>query len=162
MRTIAILGGGPSALFMFKRLLESGEEYLSITIFEKGNAIGCGMPYSPEGAADEHITKLSGNEIPELVTDVAEWIKTVPKDTLDKYHIDPAQFNDYKVLPRLLFGQYLCDQFNLLLKTSKEKGFTVQINYRTTVTDVTDDPEKEQVQVETDKGAHHFSRVIIC
>lgn len=162
MKTIAILGGGPSALFMFKRLLESTEQHITITIFEKRNVLGCGMPYSHEGAADEHITNVSGNEIPDLVSDVAEWIKGVPKDTLDKYHVDPQRFNDYKVLPRLLFGQYLSDQFSLLLKAAKEKGLTVNVNYNTTVTDVTDQPDIEHVKVITDKGQELFDRVIIC
>ena len=113
---IAILGGGPSALFMFKRLVESKQTDISITIFERKKRLGEGMPYSAEGANDEHITNVSSNEIPLLVTTLADWIQTVSKDTLDKFHIDPKKFNEYKVLPRLLFGQYLTAQFGMLQK----------------------------------------------
>lgn len=162
MKRIAILGGGPSALFIFKRLLESGRDDFSVTIFEKGKNLGCGMPYSQFGAADEHITNVSGNEIPELVTDVADWVRSVPQDTLDKYRIDPSRFNDYKVLPRLLFGQYLCDQFALLLKSARERGLEVEVIYNTVVSDLQDQPDIGQVKVFTEDKEHLFERVIVC
>lgn len=115
-RRIAIVGGGPSGLFLFKRLLESGEKDFEIEIFERKNILGAGMPYSAEGANDEHITNVSGNETPELVSSVVDWLQTVPVATLERFSIDINSFTDYKVLPRLLFGQYLTAQFDLLLK----------------------------------------------
>lgn len=162
-KRIAILGGGPSALFMFKRLVDSGRTDISITIFERKKKLGAGMPYSVEGANDEHITNVSGNEIPTLVTSLHDWIKTVPKDTLDKYHMDATRFNEYKVLPRLLFGQYLSAQFDLLQKLARESGVTYEVHYNSEVTDVSDQPEKKDVLVEVD-GAKKFifDQVIIC
>jgi uncharacterized NAD(P)/FAD-binding protein YdhS len=126
---IAILGGGPSGLFMFKRIIESGSTDIKVDIFEKSNKLGSGMPYSEEGACNEHITNVSGNEIPDIVTPIADWIRTIPEDTLIKYKIDVEQFNDYKVLPRLLFGQYLTTQFKLLQQQAKDLGFNVTVHY---------------------------------
>lgn len=162
MTHIAILGGGPSALFMFKRLLESGRKDIAVTIFEKGNALGCGMPYSHDGSADEHITNVSGNEIPEIVNDVADWVRSVPKDTLDKYHIDAERFNDYKVLPRLLFGQFLCDQFTSLLKSAKTEGVNTEVLYNTTIDDILDQPDTQQVKVIAAEKEYLFDRIVIC
>jgi len=159
---IAILGGGPSGLFMFKRLVESCATHAVITIFEKEGCLGCGMPYSHNGAADEHITNVSGNEIPELVTPVADWIRTVSGDTLNKYHIDPSRFNEYKVLPRLLFGQYLNAQFKLLQKMAREKEIQTEILYNSPVEDVVDQPRDGKVQVISCGKAHTFDRVVIC
>ncbi|RYE20042.1 MAG: hypothetical protein EOP51_18690, partial [Sphingobacteriales bacterium] len=160
---IAILGGGPSGLFMFKRLVESNQTDLEITIFERKNKLGAGMPYSAEGANDEHITNVSGNEIPLIVTSLADWIGSVPKDTLDKFHIDPERFNEYKVLPRLLFGQYLTAQFDLLQKQAKKAGITYQVYYKSTVTDIIDYPTNEAVVVEINgKDKFEFDQVIIC
>lgn len=160
---IAVVGGGPSGLFMFKRLLASGRQDISITLYERKNKLGPGMPYSAEGANDEHITNVSGNEIPELVTSLQEWVKTISKDTLDKYHIDADRFNDYKVLPRLLFGQYLSAQFGLLQKQAREAGVDYAIHYNATVTDIIDRPEHGVVLAEVDSGEKfEFDRVIIC
>ena len=39
-RKIAIVGGGPSALFMYKRLIESGFNHFEVEIFEKNNNLG--------------------------------------------------------------------------------------------------------------------------
>jgi uncharacterized NAD(P)/FAD-binding protein YdhS len=162
-RRIAILGGGPSGLFMFKRLVSAGNTDISITIFERKNKLGAGMPYSAEGANDEHITNVSGNEIPVLVTSLDDWIKTISKDTLDKYHMAASRFNEYKVLPRLLFGQYLSAQFDLLQKQARETGIAYTVLYDTNVTDIIDQPERGLVIVETSDGEQtEFERVIIC
>jgi cation diffusion facilitator CzcD-associated flavoprotein CzcO len=160
---IAILGGGPSGLFMYKRLVDTGSKDLVIDIFERKNQLGTGMPYSVEGANDEHITNVSGNEIPELVTSVAEWIKTVAPDTLHHYHIDLENFNDYKVLPRLLFGQYLSAQFTLLQKQAKAAGMITNIHFGSEVTDIIDYPAQEMVQVEVaGEQLYEFDCVIVC
>ena len=162
-KRIAILGGGPSGLFMFKRLVESGNTAIAVTIFERKNKLGSGMPYSAEGANDEHITNVSGNEIPPLVTSLNQWVKSVPKDTLDKYHMDADHFNDFKVLPRLLFGQYLTAQFDLLQKKAREIGLEYQVHYNSPVTDIVDQPEKETVLVEVDgQEKFEFDHVVIC
>jgi hypothetical protein len=160
---IAILGGGPSALFIYKRLVESGKHNIEIDIFEKGGRLGAGMPYSTDGANDEHITNVSGNEIPDIITPVAEWICTVSKDTLNKFRIDPKQFNEYKTLPRLLFGQYLGDQFKLLQQKAKEAGIVTNVHFNCTVTDVADNAANEKVTVTLNgELSVEFDRVIIC
>ena len=160
---IAILGGGPSGLFMYKRFVESERTDLVIDIFEKKRQLGIGMPYSVEGASDEHITNVSGNEIPELVTSIEEWIQTVPKEMLDRFAIDPRNFNDYKVLPRLLFGQYLSAQFDLLLQIAREKGILTNIHFESLVTDIIDDPKTEKVAVEIGgKTVLTYDHVVVC
>lgn len=162
-KRIAILGGGPSGLFMFKRLVESGRTDLTIDIFERKKQLGVGMPYSTEGASDEHITNVSGNEIPDLVTPIADWIHTVPEKTLTRYRIDPSRFNDYKVLPRLLFGQYLAAQFDLLLAKAKEIGLKTMVHFDSPVTDIIDYPTQGLIVVEVAGRANfEFDHIILC
>lgn len=162
-KNIAILGGGPSGLFMYKRFVDSKRTDLTIDIFEKKKRLGIGMPYSKEGANEEHITNVSGNEIPELVTSLAEWIHSVPIDTLRKYHIDPEKFNDYRVLPRLLFGQYLSAQFELLQQQAKEAGITTNVYLDSEVIDIIDNQQLESVFVEVaGKGRFEYDHLILC
>jgi 2-polyprenyl-6-methoxyphenol hydroxylase-like FAD-dependent oxidoreductase len=160
---IAILGGGPSALFLFKRFVDAAKTDVAITIFERGKQLGAGMPYSADGANDEHITNVSGNEIPPLVTSVTDWIKTVQRDTLNKFHIDPEKFNEYKVLPRLLFGQYLTAQFALLQQQAKDAGLDYQIHFDCPVTDIIDYSDQNVTVIEiAGKTTFEFDHVAIC
>lgn len=162
-KNIAIIGGGPSALFMLKRFVQAKPRNISIDIFEKSERLGAGMPYSKQGALDEHITNVSGNEIPELISSVTEWLKTISPDVLRRFKIDIAQFSAYHVLPRLLFGQYLEDQFNLLVKKAAELGLEVTVFYKSTVTNIKDCPENENTTVFVNgKFAGIYEHIVIC
>ena len=162
-KRIAIIGGGPSGLFMFKRLIEKNDPTVQISIFEKGNVLGAGMPYSNCGAADEHITNVSGNEIPDLKSSVEEWVQAAPSSLKERYGIFPETYNDYKVFPRLFFGNYLSYQFDALIKKAKEKKIDVALFLNTAVTDISDRPQEKNILLTTaDRAEYIFDRVIIC
>lgn len=162
-KKIAIIGGGPSGLFVYKRIVENAPENITVEIFETGTSLGSGMPYSEQGASREHITNVSGNEIPEIMLSLKEWIKILPKEKLDFFQIDINTFSDYRVLPRLLFGEYLTDQFELLRAQAKTMGIVTKIHYATRVTDVMDLPEKNKTRICVgDHGSFEFDFVIIC
>ncbi len=159
---VAIIGGGPSGLFMLKKLIDRGKQF-SVHIFEKGKQLGAGMPYSPQGANEEHVTNVSGNEIPKLQQSITEWISKVHPDTIARFGIDLEYFHEYKVLPRLLFGQYLSDQFHLLQKRAIEVGIALEVSYNAEVVDILDWSEVEQVELELADGTKfRFESVVIC
>lgn len=159
---VGIVGGGPSALFMYKRLIESKED-LTISIFEKSDVLGKGMPYGAAGACKEHITNVSDNEIPKLVTSVQEWSKNLSQNILANLGINKAKFNAYKVLPRLLFGEYLADQFKLLKAIADDLGIETHIFLNTTIVDVIDQPKAKKTAIVTSIGEkNEYDRVIIC
>jgi uncharacterized NAD(P)/FAD-binding protein YdhS len=161
-KRIAILGGGPSGLFIYKRLVESGVKNFEVDIFERKSQLGSGMPYSPEGANDEHITNVSDNEVPEIVTSMADWIKTAPQELLERFNMDPDKFNEYKVIPRLLFGYYLSAQFEMLRTLGQEAGITTRTHFQTTVTDISYDLKNAAVYVQTmDADLKEFDFAII-
>src|SRR6476469_3710647 len=93
-KKIAIVGGGPAALYLLKEFTAKESRHYTIDIFEAGARLGCGMPYSKAGANPEHITNISGNEIPELITSLAIWINQLPASTLEKYGINKNEFDD--------------------------------------------------------------------
>jgi hypothetical protein len=162
-KQIGIIGGGPAGLFMYKRLVESGEANLHITIFERNNQLGAGMPYSTEGSGIEHVTNVSDNEVPTLVTSVENWLQTVPPHVYEPFGIHPQNFNEYKVLPRLLFGQYLSAQFELLHQLATKMDVTTKLFINTTIIDIDDDPSKEKVCVTTQHGKKiEFDNVVVC
>lgn len=159
---IALLGGGPSCLFVLKRLIDSNLP-LSITIIEKENEIGAGMPYSDLGANVEHITNVSDNEIPLLKTSIKDWILTIDEKILKQFIVNPDEFTQFHVVPRLLFGNYLRAQFKLLEVDARKAGIDLQKLTNQKVTDITDHPESEEVVVTTnDSEVYRFDKVVIC
>ncbi len=163
VKRIGIIGGGPAGLFAYKRLVESGNTALHITVFEQKDQVGVGMPYSKEGANPEHVTNVSDNEVPTLVTDMETWLQSAPPELYAPYGIQPATFNEYKVVPRLLFGQYLSAQFALLKEAADSSGISTTFRTQTAVTDIVDSAEQGSVEVATEGGARvTFDAVIIC
>lgn len=158
---VGIIGGGPSGLFMLKHLLETGRKDLAIHIFEKNEQLGAGMPYSLEGASSEHITNVSDNEIPVLSQSIADWIENHTSEAW-RYHIKPKDFSEYKVLPRLLFGKYLSDQFEELLKDAEKQGIIITIHTNTMVNDMKYDSELREVEVFTADKRYIFDIAVVC
>lgn len=159
---IALIGGGPSSLFVLKRLIELKKE-IEIEIFERKKTIGAGMPYSEEGANPEHITNVSDNEIPEIVTSIRDWIDTLSDSTLEKFSIDRENFTQFHVLPRLFFGQYLSGQFQLLVDAAAESNITLRVHTHVTIDDIVDLPDMGLVKVVDQDGISiGFNAVVIC
>lgn len=163
-RKIALVGGGPAALFMFKKIIEKIQnEEIEIIIYEKTDQLGAGMPYSAMGALQEHITNVSANEIPVLPQTIREWLQHAEAAILKPFGITSETLNDYKVLPRLLFGVYLQQQFELLIKKSKQKEIKTTVWYNTTVNDIKYHSDTQMSAIFDDKEKNIIvDDVIIC
>ncbi|WP_263603338.1 FAD/NAD(P)-binding protein [Chryseobacterium sp. PET-29] len=133
--SIGIVGGGPAALFVVKHLISEDIYPQTLYIFEKNTRIGAGMPYSQEGAAKEHVANVSANELPELPETFSSFIQRKPYPHHPDFS-DYRNINEYKVIPRLILGDYLEEQFKILLNTARKKGVTVKVFTETTVIDI--------------------------
>lgn len=49
-KTIALIGGGPAALFLLKHLVTKKIQPKKVLIFEKNEHLGMGMPYGVYGS----------------------------------------------------------------------------------------------------------------
>lgn len=160
---IGIIGGGPSSLYFLKKLFDANACDISIDIFETTAELGNGMPYSARGANPEHVTNVSGNEISRLHAPIHEWIKTPEgRKAGAAYDITAENFNDYKVLPRLFFGEYLKAQYEEILTELRKKNIDCTIHFEQGVSDIVDEKSKT-VTVKTRDGKDFiFDKVIIC
>lgn len=159
---VAIIGAGPSCLYLLKNLLTL-ETALHIEIFEKTGIAGAGMPYSPQGATPEHITNVSGNEIPPLVMTLSHWLDEMAGQLPEQYAVDRDNFTEHHVVPRLLFGKYLASQFKLLRDKAVAQGRSIQMHLNTEVTDLTDCHEEQKVQLTLQSGeTREFDYVVVC
>lgn len=162
-KRIAILGGGPSGLFMYKSLIDGGQSNLEIALFEAKAQLGAGMPYSADGANVEHLTNVSDHEIPELVTSIEEWVGSLSGETLRTFGIDPDHFNERKVVPRLLFGRYLSAQFELLKKQADRSGIVTKVYLNSPVSDITDHADEGIIKVTVaGNETYTFDAAVIC
>lgn len=160
---VAIVGGGPSGLFMYKRLIEKDIPGLQISIFESRSQVGAGMPYSYDGACVEHMTNVSDHEIPKIGTPIHDYIQLLSFNMLKTFGIDPKNFNKHKVVPRLLFGQYLSDQFTKLKQYADLKGIKTQVHLASQVTDIRDIKEQKKVKIMVGSTVSYLmDQVIIC
>ena len=93
-KRIALVGGGPTSLYGLQRLLQSGRRDIKVTIFERSERLGAGMPYSKRGAEPEHVTNISWQELPEWGDELASW--------LQKKDRQGVGYGPQEVMPRLL------------------------------------------------------------
>lgn len=161
--SIALIGGGPAALFVVKHLIAEKVYPKELYIFEKSEQLGSGMPYSRYGANFEHVANVSANELPELPQSFTDF---AAKKDLNNYpdfaSSNSETINEYKVIPRLLLGNYLEEQFHALLKTAGKLNIKIKIFKQTKVTDI-DRQDDEFFRIITDSGeAYKVSKVIIC
>jgi hypothetical protein len=160
---IALIGGGPSALSIIKKLLCCEFGHFSVDVFERNASLGKGMPYSHEGATDEHITNISSDEVAPFDESLAQWLHKQSQLYLAEYGIDKASFHAKQVVPRLLFGDYLNAQFEVLLKQAKKQKISINVHTSSEVLDVKPSWDEKTSDVYSTSGCSTgFDKVIIC
>lgn len=121
------------------------------------------MPYSPAGALKEHITNVSADELPEMTKMLDAWILDLPSETLAEFNIKRENFHEKKVVPRLLFGRYLTEQFSALREQAQKIGIKLNLHMNVKVIDVIDAPDKHEVSLKLEDGLlMPFDHVILC
>jgi len=163
VKKLGIVGGGPAALMICKRLIESGQPRVDVEIFEASATLGNGMPYSHRGANIEHVTNVSSDELPDLITPLVDWVKSQPGDTLSQFGLERDQVHEKEVIPRLLFGQYLTAQFEAILRQAAKQNLNFKTHCQEMVSDLNFSEDGRCVRVTTDSGAIvEFDSVVIC
>lgn len=132
---IALIGGGPAALFMLKHLVEQEVPVESITIFEKNDRLGVGMPYGKFGAEKEHVANVSANELPKLLDDFETYIQKYPTTEFNGY-VENGKVNPYEVIPRRLLGDFLEYSFSKFIDKATASGITIDVHLETAVEDL--------------------------
>lgn len=162
LRSIALIGGGPAALFVLKEIVNQNLAVESIYIFEKNERLGVGMPYGKYGSSSEHLANVSANEIPELLYDVSTYLARYPSDDFPDYYLN-GSFNPYQVLPRLLLGNYLENQFHEYIKLALKLKIKVNVITETAVIDLIYDSKNDYYTVVIAGDQEYVAEtVVIC
>lgn len=159
--TIALVGGGPAALFMLKHILEQDVRAGHILIFEKHERLGVGMPYGKYGAEREHVANVSANELPELPEDFVTYMQKFPTEDFGSF-CENGAINPYEVIPRRLLGNFLEYSFKKYIKRAKAQQINVEIFTETEVVDIVHDKLKEHFMVSTASERYSCDIVVLC
>lgn len=158
--TIAIIGGGATALYLLKAFVRRNDPTLELFIFEGGKTFGSGMPYSPEWNNVEHELNIASKELPELDTEPHDWLKEQNVSVKQHYSIKDEDINEDIVFPRILFGNYLECRFTHYLNEARAKKLNVRLFPNEKITNIAKDDSV--FRVVSSKAEHKFDSVIIA
>lgn len=160
-KIIALIGGGPAALFMLKHIVEQQIPTEKILIFERHERLGVGMPYGKYGAEKEHVANVSANELPELLEDFETYIQKYPTDEFGDF-CEGGKINLYEVIPRRLLGDFLEYSFEKYINIAKSQGISVDVFLETEVKNIIPQKPGAGYQIETEFEKFLTDIVILC
>ena len=126
MKTIAIVGAGPTGIYTLFSLLQQ-QTPLSISIFEQADEAGVGMPYSDEENSKMMLANIASIEIPPIYCTYLEWLQKQEASHLQRYGVKKETLHDRQFLPRILLGEYFRDQFLRLVDQARQQKFAVAV-----------------------------------
>ncbi len=166
LRRLAIVGSGPSALYLLKHLADVAERVSrtvdSIKIFEKDEHIGRGMPYTPTNTDIYNLCNITSEELLPLDISFADWLQQLDAETLRGYGVTAGDVSQEETYCRLAMGQYFADQFQSQLSKLRDAGIEIDERPGTQVTDIIDDPTRQIVKIITDNGQVECDTVVIA
>lgn len=160
-KRIAIVGTGPTGIYSLQHILRHGTP-VSVTVFERGDKAGIGMPYSPETASKSMLANIASIEIPPILRSYLDWLEDQPAGKLAEYGLAAEDLDDRQFTPRLLLGEYFRDQFLALVDGARREGQRIDIREATEVQDIL--PAQDGLRLLTSAGdeAGPFDRVILA
>lgn len=132
---IAIIGTGPTGLYTFKQLISSTVP-ISITLFEAYDEPGKGTPYHPDVNDPAMLSNIPSIELPAFAETLVDWLRRQGDDRLLQLGIRRDAIDDREFYPRVVLGDYMQAQFDLMRRAAAEKGHEVMVLGRHKVVDI--------------------------
>ncbi len=163
---IAVIGSGPTAIYLLKYILNHIDELKNIidkiTIFEKEEVLGMGMPYHPKTTDIFNLANIASEEIPMLQETFGDWLRKQNKETLKKLNIPEAPIDDSVVYSRVSLGHYFHEQYKHIILAIKSGGIEVDEHSLSEVLDISQEKENELIIIDNQQKVHTFSIVVIA
>jgi uncharacterized NAD(P)/FAD-binding protein YdhS len=161
-KRVALVGGGPTAVYMLKNLLQKADG-LHVTIFEAGKVAGCGIPYSDEFNTPDMMANITSVEIPPVMTSLADWVRSANKNWLSTFGVRRDEVSERDYYPRVLLGAYYVDQLEQMIRTAAP-WHQVDVETETRVLDIVPDGKGFKLAIADKEGesSSHFDAVVLA
>ncbi len=148
---LAIIGVGPSAIYLLKHLLGNFQQSLpsltDVSLFDKRTRLGVGMPYDHSTTDEYNFCNISSAEIPQLDQTLVQWLHSLSDSQLAFQKIERLEIDADETYCRTTLGDYFHQQYTSIVAALKRKGLTLHERAGCEVTDVVDDRARECVEV---------------
>jgi uncharacterized NAD(P)/FAD-binding protein YdhS len=135
MFEVVIVGSGPTSLYTIAALLDRPAG-LSITVLEREEMSGTGMPFRPEETDSVLLANIASIEVPPICESLLDWITGLPDAVLSHLGISEDDLHERHFFPRILLGAYLRSQLGRLADLAEERGHRLHIYNSAPVVDV--------------------------
>ena len=166
LSNVAIVGSGPTALYLLKYICDNltvlQNTISKISIFEKEQILGMGMPYHPKTTDVYNLANISSEEIPMLQESFADWLRKQNADTLKKFNVPQGLIDDSEVYSRVALGHYFEEQFRQFIAFLETAGIQVFQNVNSEVVDIAQNNNSDLIITDANGKQQAYSTVIIA
>lgn len=166
LSNIAIIGSGPTSLYLIQHIWDHIQVFKDtikkITIFEKQETVGMGMPYSPHNTDIYNLSNISSEEIPMLQETFGNWLRKQSYETLQKLNVKTLPIDDTKVYSRIALGYYFHQQFEQLISAIQSTGIHVVNSGECEVIDISQHAENDLIITDCYSSVHAFTTAVIA
>lgn len=166
MKKFAVIGSGATAIYLLKHLMDNldvlKKNINEITIFEKDEILGMGMPYNPNTTDLCNLSNIASEELPELTQTFEKWLKDQDKKTLKELGFPEKKISKSEVYNRLSLGRYLQSQFYAIVDKIEQGGINVEQHANCEIVDIKFHKKDENVElISSEKKSFIFDKVVI-
>lgn len=160
MKKFAVIGSGATAIYLLKHLMDNldvlKKNINEITIFEKDEILGMGMPYNPNTTDLCNLSNIASEELPELTQTFEKWLKDQDKKTLKELGFTDEKISKSEVYNRLSLGRYLQSQFYAIVDKIGQGGINVEQHANCEIVDIKFHKKDENVELISSEKNHLF------
>ncbi len=163
---LAIVGCGASTVYLLQNLTEHlamfSRSIRTITIFEKGDRMGMGMPYNPATTDRFNICNISSLEIPKLPSTLVDWLSSLDENRLAEFDLTRDEISQSETYSRLAIGDYFQTQYHRVVDRLRDAGIEVIERSGCEVNDIAVDRSAGKVTIVQNCGQDRFDRAVIA
>lgn len=163
-KKLAIIGAGPTALYILKHFLENvktlNETINSIIIIEKNDTPGMGFPFNPNTTDVYNYANIACDEIPDLTSCLTDWLMEQKEANLDNWNINTKKLNKKQLHCRIAIGTYFEEQFHIICKRIQEYGIQVKVYNNTEAIDITPGTADNRIKISLKDASPVYCKIV--